>query len=103
MIANTPEPPHYAVIFTTVVHEDLSGYEVMAKRMEFLAQQQPGFLGIDSARSEIGITVSYWKTLEAITAWKHHVEHIKAKTLGRKKWYKTYNLQISRVERAYKF
>jgi len=71
--------------------------------MEALAKLQKGYLGIDSARNEIGITVSYWETLEDIVAWKNNVDHTEARNLGREKWYKTYQLRICKVEREYGF
>lgn len=67
MIAETPEPPYYAVIFTSLRSQgDDEGYQTMATRMLELAQQQPGFLGVESARDAVGITVSYWDSLDAI-------------------------------------
>ena len=79
MLAKTPPAPYYAVIFSSVRaqsgHEE---YDQMAGRMVELAHDQPGFLGVESARQEIGITVSYWRDLDAIRAWKHHAEHIEA-------------------------
>jgi heme-degrading monooxygenase HmoA len=65
-IATTPTPPYYAVIFTSLRTEGDNGYAETAKRMEELSAQYPGFLGIESARSEVGITVCYWSSLEAI-------------------------------------
>ncbi len=50
--------------------------------MEKLAAKQPGFLGLETARDKIGITVSYWCLLEAIDQWRNHLEHKKAKDLG---------------------
>lgn len=47
----------------------------MADRMVELAEKQPGFLGVESARNELGITVSYWNDLASIKAWKQHAEH----------------------------
>ncbi|GGG99772.1 hypothetical protein GCM10011416_17730 [Polaribacter pacificus] len=103
MIAKTPQPPYYAVIFTTLLSDNLEGYAETAKRMEELAQEQPGYLGIESARADVGITVSYWETLDAISAWKNNVEHTEAREKGRTQWYKKYVLRISKVERAYGF
>ena len=81
------------------------GYSQMARRMEELAAQQPGFLGIESARTEngLGITVSYWQTLEAISAWKSVAEHRAAQEGGRRDWYASYQVRIARVERSYGF
>ena len=89
--------PYYAVIFTTTLSDQLAGYIEMAKKMEELAQQQPGFLGMDSARSEIGITISYWASLDAIDLWRKNAEHGKAKAMGKSKWYASYNLKICKV------
>ena len=103
MIAKIFTAPYYAVIFSTILTEDIEGYQEMAKKMDELAKQQEGYLGIESARSEIGITVSYWKSLEAISKWKNNVEHTYARELGRQKWYKQYQLRICKVEREYGF
>lgn len=101
MIEDALTPPYYAVIFSTILSDDTSGYLETAQRMEELAKQQKGYLGIESARNEIGITVSYWQTLEDIVAWKNNIEHTEARELGRKKWYKKYRLRICKVEREY--
>ena len=103
MIANTPKAPYYAVIFSTIVSDALEGYEEMSKRMETLAKQQKGYLGIESARSEIGITVSYWESLDDIVQWKINIEHTEARDKGRSMWYKKYQLRICKVERDYGF
>lgn len=95
--------PYYAVIFTNKRRAGDNGYAEMAERMLQLARQQPGFLGVDHAREEIGITVSYWESLEAIASWKAHPEHTVARELGRKKWYSHYKLRICKVEREYDF
>ncbi|WP_104203839.1 antibiotic biosynthesis monooxygenase family protein [Billgrantia saliphila] len=100
-IANTPEPPYYAVIFTSIRTDGDAGYGVMAERMVDLAAQQPGFLGLESVRNELGVTVSYWESLEAIKRWKANVEHREAQRLGRSDWYATFKVRIARVERDY--
>ncbi|MCW5921467.1 MAG: antibiotic biosynthesis monooxygenase [Saprospiraceae bacterium] len=101
MIAKTPNPPYYAVIFSSVRTQIDEGYGQMAEQMLQLAAQQPGFLGAESARNEVGITVSYWESLEAIRHWKAHAEHLVAQKLGREKWYSAYKTRICRVERDY--
>lgn len=95
--------PYYAVVFTNRQADDLEGYEAMAQRMMELAKQQPGFLGVEHAREDVGITVSYWETLEDIAQWKAHFEHMKAQQLGKEKWYASYSLRICRVEKEYHF
>ncbi|AXV65309.1 MULTISPECIES: antibiotic biosynthesis monooxygenase family protein [Pseudoalteromonas] len=101
MIATTPKPPYYAVIFTNTLSENTAGYEEMANRMVELAEQQPGFLGMESVRDGVGITVSYWQSLDAIKSWKQHVEHLNAQQLGRDKWYNAFTTRIAKVEREY--
>ena len=103
MIANTPTPPYYAVIFTNLRTEVDSDYDDTAKRMADLAEQQPGFLGVESARNEIGITVSYWESLEAIKNWKNNAEHLIAQQKGKDIFYKNYKTRIAKVERDYDF
>lgn len=99
-IATTPEPPYYAVIFTSLRNEGDHGYADMARRMVELARAQPGFLGMESARDGLGITVSYWESLEAIQAWKANAEHRLAQARGRE-WYADYRVRVCRVEREY--
>jgi len=99
----TINPPYYAVIFTSVKKENAKGYEQMAEKMVTLAKQQPGFIGVESARNEIGITVSYWQSLEAISLWKQHTQHLIAQELGKNNWYKHYKVRICLVEREYEF
>jgi heme-degrading monooxygenase HmoA len=103
MIANTPKPPYYAVIFSTLRTKVDEGYVDTAERMEALAKHQEGYLGIESVRNELGITVSYWDSLDAILKWKNNVEHTLAREKGRTLWYKKYQLRICKVERDYGF
>ena len=101
LIAATPKPPYYAVIFTSLRTDGDHGYGDMASQMEDLAAQQPGYLGIESARENIGITVSYWSDLESIKNWKSNIEHKQAQKLGREQWYSSFKVRISKVERDY--
>lgn len=101
MLSNTPAPPYYAVIFSSILREEDNGYVEMAEKMLALAAKQPGFLGVDSARQEVGITVSYWSDLKSIKAWKENVEHEQARRLGREKWYASFKVRIAKVEREY--
>lgn len=101
MLAKTPEPPYWTVIFTSLRTGDNVGYGAMAESMEALARQQDGFLGIDSARDGVGITVSYWRDPESIEAWRNNIEHRIARQLGRERWYAAYELRVAKVERAY--
>lgn len=100
-IADTPEPPYYAVIFSNLRTSGDEGYAAMAERMVALAREQPGFLGIESVRDGLGITVSYWESLEAIGNWKKNAEHQVAQKLGRAQWYSSFRVRVARVEREY--
>ena len=100
-IANTPEPPYYAVIFSSLRTDGDNGYGAMAERMDALAAQQPGYLGVESAREGLGITVSYWRDLASIRAWKANAEHLVAQQTGRSSWYTDYKTRICKVERDY--
>ncbi|OYT17481.1 MAG: antibiotic biosynthesis monooxygenase [Bacteroidetes bacterium 4572_77] len=101
MIIDTPRPPYYAVIFTSIKDKEDKGYSEMADRMGALVQKQDGFLGVERAREEIGITVSYWKSLEAIQKWKQNEEHQFAQDKGKELWYKKYKIRIAKVDRDY--
>ena len=111
MIAATPAPPYYAVIFTSLRNDDNAenntyghaSYAVTAQRMLALATTQPGYLGVESAHENVGITVSYWASLEAIKAWQVNAEHQVAQQSGRHHWYRAYRVRIALVERAYGF
>ncbi|OXM85945.1 antibiotic biosynthesis monooxygenase family protein [Paenibacillus rigui] len=100
-IAKTPQPPYYAVIFTSLRTEGEEGYGKMADLMGELASQQQGFLGVESVRDEngVGITVSYWDSPEAIQGWKEHALHRIAQEKGKSTWYKSFGLRIAKVER----
>jgi len=102
-IARTPEPPYYAVIFSSQRTVGDRGYGHMAERMIELASAQPGFLGVETVRGAdgFGITVSYWSSEEAIVAWKKHAEHQPAQEAGKQVWYADYQLRIAKVKRAY--
>ena len=96
-------PQYYAVIFASRRTPGDHGYTAMAERMAALAATQPGYLGIESVRGSdgFGITVSYWDSLAAISAWKKHLEHQSAQEAGKRAWYADYQVRISQVQRAY--
>ena len=101
LIAKTPKPPYYAVIFTSLRTDGDNGYSQMSDRMIELASNQSGFLGVESAREDVGITVSYWSGLEPIKQWKENIEHQEAQKKGNANWYSSFKVRISKVERDY--
>jgi len=103
MIAKTPSPPYYAVIFSSLQTESIGGYTEAAELLEALAKNIEGYLGIESARNHLGITVSYWNNLEAIKQWKEDAVHLVAQKKGKEEWYKAYQIRIAKVERDYCF
>ncbi len=103
MIARTPPPPYYAVIFSNLRTDLDEGYGEMADEMVRLAEIQPGYLGHESVRNGLGITISYWDTLESIQNWKAQSDHLIAQKYGREKWYTSYKTRIALVERDYGF
>jgi heme-degrading monooxygenase HmoA len=110
LLANTPEPPYVAVIFSSLRTPADDGYAKTATRMDELAAEQPGYLGVEAVRATgeasetaLGITVSYWRTEEDARNWKRVAEHRAAQLQGRERWYEAYTLRIAHVERVYGF
>ncbi|OOZ37816.1 antibiotic biosynthesis monooxygenase family protein [Solemya velesiana gill symbiont] len=104
LFADTPEPPFYAVIFSSMLSRDSDGYAKMAEHMVALARKRPGFLGFESAREDgFGISVSYWPDEASIRQWRDHLDHRMAQKMGREKWYSAYRLRVARVERDNRF
>jgi heme-degrading monooxygenase HmoA len=99
--AATPAPPYVAVIFTSTRTAGDNGYGATAVAMDALAAQQPGYLGVESARDGLGITVSYWRDEAAARAWKQVAAHLVAQRRGRASWYADYRVRIATVTRAY--
>ena len=102
-MVETPKPPYYAVIFSSIRTESDEGYSEMENYMIEWAKKQDGFLGVESARQEVGITVSYWRDLESIKNWKEHSEHTIARNKGRSTWYRVFKVRIAKVEKDYGF
>lgn len=103
MIAKTPSPPYYAVIFCSIRTSGNNGYSEMAQKMVESASRQEGFLGIESVRDTLGITVSYWRDLDSIKKWRENTDHVIARQKGRSDWYQSFKTRIAKVERDYEF
>ncbi|RNC92412.1 MAG: antibiotic biosynthesis monooxygenase [Allomuricauda sp.] len=97
------QQPYFAVIFTNRRTEGDNGYAQMAEDMEKLARQQPGFIDFESARSGLGIAISYWDSKASIANWKANVDHQIAQKRGISDWYSWYKVRICLVEREYEF
>jgi heme-degrading monooxygenase HmoA len=101
-LAETPEPPYTAVVFTSVPSTLQEGYAATAAAMADLVVQQPGYLGAESAHDTIGITVSYWRDEDAARAWKNVAAHLIAQRHGRQSWYADYRVRVATVTRDYR-
>ncbi|KOG13656.1 MULTISPECIES: antibiotic biosynthesis monooxygenase family protein [Streptomyces] len=99
------EPPYYTAVFTSVRPDAPEGYAETSVRMQEIVREVPGFLGYESARTPggIGITVAYFRDLEALDKWRLDAEHQAAKRYGREHWYDSYSVHIGKVERSYGF
>ena len=103
-IARTPEPPYYAVIFTSInAAVDHAEHAATSRRLVEVAARYPGFLGIEPARNVdgSGVAAIYWSDLGSINAFARDPEHRVAKQKGREIWYSHYMIRICRVEREY--
>ncbi len=103
MIEETNITQYYAVIFTSIRTSIEGDYEETSNKMVEFARKQPGFVGVESAREKLGITVSYWQDLKSIENWNNHAEHVIAREKGRKDWYSEFQVCIAKVEREYQF
>ena len=101
-IARTPEPPYYAVIAPSALSEDTKGYPELGLRLIELARSVDGFLGIELCLDRsFSLSVSYWRSLEAIETWRRNAQHLVAKDLGKKRFFASYLTRIARVEQVY--
>jgi heme-degrading monooxygenase HmoA len=98
MIVKTPEPPYYAVIFSSLRTENNDEYLETFDNLMGSASELDDFLGMESVRDGFGISVSYWKSIEGIREWKNNLQHIAAKRKGIEKWYESYMMRIARVD-----
>ncbi len=103
MLDTSFKPPYYAAIFISELSNNDEGYAQMAQQMLELAHTMPGFLGVESAREQVGITVSFWRDEASIAHWRKQAQHVQAQKLGREKWYQNYQIHIARVERFHQY
>lgn len=103
LFATTPEPPYYAVIFSSTLVENTEEYQRISSELEELAKGIPGFLGYEAARADLGIFISFWKDLDAIKQWKAVQDHQDAQKRGYREWYSAFKIRIAKVERDYGF
>jgi len=103
MFAKTPKPPYFTVVFTSQRTKIEEGYTEMNDSLWEDAQKLDGFLGSESLRNEegFGVTVLYFKDMETIQLWSKYQKHLRAKEMGKQKWYEGYRVRIGKVEREY--
>ncbi|MEB3959567.1 antibiotic biosynthesis monooxygenase [Streptomyces kunmingensis] len=99
------ELPYYVVVFSSVRTPGDLGYGETAERMDELVREIPGYLGHESARTPggLGITVSYFRDVDAIERWRAAGEHRSAQKQGRAEWYEGYTVHVAKVERSHGF
>jgi uncharacterized protein len=102
---NELPPQTWVVSFANERMPDDDGYGEMGDRMDVLASQQPGYVGIDSVRGSdgVGITVSRWSSIAAMVAWRRLGAHAEAQRRGRSDWYRSYRSDVARVDRTASF
>lgn len=104
LFASTPKPPYYVVTFASQRSDsDAEEYNAIGEKLDSLAREQPGFLGVESTRDSngFGITLSYWKDRQSIINWKQNADHLVAQQLGKEKFYENFTTRIAKVEREY--
>ena len=90
------------VIFRATIAQLDGNYGTTAQRLRELAISEFGCLAFYSiAEGNEEITLSYWPDEDSIRRWRGHPEHVAAQKLGRERWYRTYSVEVARVERAY--
>ncbi|CAH2354408.1 hypothetical protein CLIB1423_16S02014 [[Candida] railenensis] len=102
--ASTPKPPYYVVTFASQRSDsNPEEYNAIGEKLDSLAREQPGFLGVESTRdsSGFGITLSYWKDRQSIINWKQNADHLVAQQLGKERFYENFTTRIAKVEREY--
>lgn len=93
----------YLVVFRAEVKHLDADYVAMAARLRDLALTEFGCLEFHAlTEGDQEIALSYWPDLEAVARWRTHDEHLLAQQLGRERWYRSYRVEISRIERSYR-
>ncbi len=74
----------------------------MAAKLRALAISQYGCIDFTSVtEGDKEIAISYWQSTQQIKAWKQDPQHLLAQHLGHSKWYKSYQVEIVKIEREY--
>ncbi len=92
----------YAVIFKATVKQLDGEYFELAKQMReraFSLYHCVDFVATTEGEQEVA--VSYWNSLDDIKAWHNDEQHRHAQRQGKLKWYRSYSVDIVKVERSY--
>jgi heme-degrading monooxygenase HmoA len=98
---------HVVCIFRSVrTDHSTTEYEEWSTRMDELVVTMPGYIGHTSFRdgaSGTGVTISYFRSMADLVAWKHVPEHLEAQALGRAAFYTEYEIEVAEIVRHYEW
>ncbi len=99
--------PRVVCIFRST-RTDRSGdeYEEWSNRMDRLVATMPGYIGHASFRDDAsgrGVTISYFRSMAELVAWKQVPEHLEAQALGRSAFYTEYEIEVAEIVRRYEW
>jgi heme-degrading monooxygenase HmoA len=85
----------YVVLFQARLGELDTDYETLAAQLRERAFEEFGCLDfVVMTEGDREIAISYWKSLDDIKAWKADLLHQKAQATGRKRWYRSYKVEV---------
>jgi heme-degrading monooxygenase HmoA len=99
--------PHVVCIFRSIrTDHSTKEYEEWSNRMDDLVATMPGYIGHSSFRDDAthkGVTVSYFRSMAELVAWKQVPEHLEAQALGRAVFYLEYEIEVAEIVRHYEW
>lgn len=80
-------------------------FQELGNRMKALAEGMPGFISykVFIADDEERCSLIEFDSLENLSAWRNHPEHLEAQEAGRDRFYLDYSLQITEPQRESRF
>jgi heme-degrading monooxygenase HmoA len=84
---------------------NMAAVAAIGERMHAIATAMPGFVSYKDYTAEDGenVTVVEFDSEAEQLAWRNHAEHRDAQERGRREFFSEYQIQVCRVERAYRF
>ena len=80
-------------------------YGEWSDRMDELVVTMPGYIGHTSVRDATGrgVTISYFRSMAELVAWKNVPEPLEAQALGRSSFYREYEIEVAEIVRHYEW